>query len=281
MSERSHHHNPAAHSRSRPTREKGAVPFQLIGHHQLRTPRFHSPPCLGNGGSWIAGSRRLPLFPRKEGQARAELPHREPLTMHANRPLKDIACVLHAQTKDATVVCVIGCQITRTRIHTLPKRLASARHSRVRKLYSYQIHSARFKQTSQWRRKSWWCILPAALILWYAGSDVMGCRRPTGGVFSYVSSDRVTLRAFPVATPRGRSSSSHEGEHEISNLKKPKSNWFFETQIYFWRPHLLFSNIRLASLQPLFSSVSTYTDSHRALGLFLMIAQSFSTGFAS
>ncbi len=37
------------------------------------------------------------------------------------------------------------------------------------------------------------------------GSDVMGCRRPTGGVFSYVSSDRVTLRAFPVATPRGRS----------------------------------------------------------------------------
>ncbi len=142
-----------------------------------------------------------PSFPRKEGQARAELPHREPLTMHANRPLKDIACVLHAQTKDATVVCVIGCQITRTRIHTLPKRLASARHSRVRKLYSYQIHSARFKQTSQWRRKSWWCILPAALILWYAGSDVMGCRRPTGGVLSYVSSDRVTLRAFPVATP--------------------------------------------------------------------------------
>ncbi len=219
MSERSHHHNPAAHSRSRPTREKGAVPFQLIGHIQLRTPRFHSPLCLGNGGSWIAGSRRLPLFPRKEGQARAELPHREPLTMHANRPLKDIACVLHAQTKDATVVCVIGCQITRTRIHTLPKRLASARHSRVRKLYSYQIHSARFKQTSQWRRKSWWCILPAALILWHAGSDVMGCRRPTGGVFSYVSSDRVTLRAFPVATPRGRSSSSHGGELKV-NIKK-------------------------------------------------------------
>ncbi len=51
--------------------------------------------------------------------------------------------------------------------------------------------------------------------MWYAGSDVMGCRRPTGGVFSYVSSDRVTLRAFPVATPRGRSSSSHEGERQI------------------------------------------------------------------
>ncbi len=59
-------------------------------------------------------------------------------------------------------------------------------------------------------------MLPAALILWHAGSDVMGCRWPTGGVFTYVSSDRVTLRAFPVATPRGRSSSSHEGELEIS-----------------------------------------------------------------
>ncbi len=169
-------------------REKGRslFSFSFIGHIQLL---ISLPPCLGSGGSRIAGSRQLPLFPRKEGQARAELPHREPLTMHANRPLKDIACVLHAQTKDATVVCVIGCQITRTRIHTLPKRLASARHSRVRKLYSYQIHSARFKQTSQWRRKSWWCFRPAALILWHAGSDVMGCRRPTGGVFSYVSSD--------------------------------------------------------------------------------------------
>ncbi len=192
---------------------KGGGPFPAYRPPPTANPTISfASVASANGGSWIAGSRRLPLFPRKEGQARAELPHREPLTMHANRPLKDIACVLHAQTKDATVVCVIGCQITRTRIHTLPKRLASARHSRVRKLYSYQIHSARFKQTSQWRRKSWWCILPAALILWYAGSDVMGCRRPTGGVFSYVSSDRVTLRAFPVATPRGRSSSSHEGE---------------------------------------------------------------------
>ncbi len=133
----------------------------------------------------------------------------------------------HTQTKDATVVCVIGCQITRTRIHTLPKRHASARHSRVRKLYSYQIHSARFKQTSQWRRKSWWCILPAALILWYAGSDVMGCRRPTGGVFSYVSSDRVTLRAFPVATPRGRSSSSHEGEMLLGQNSNRKLTYYF------------------------------------------------------
>ncbi len=37
----------------------------------------------------------------------------------------------------------------------------------------------------------------------HAGSDVMGCRRPTDGVFTYVSSD---TRAFPIATPKGRSS---------------------------------------------------------------------------
>ncbi len=41
----------------------------------------------------------------------------------------------------------------------------------------------------------------------HAGSDVMDCRRPTGGVFTYVSSDTSHAeRAFSVATPRGRSS---------------------------------------------------------------------------
>ncbi len=132
--------------------------------------------------------------------------------MHADCPLKDIACVLFAQTKDATIVCVIGCQITRTRIHTLLERLASARHDNKGKLYPTRMHVF-FKQTVSWRRRkaddvcSRWSFYYGS-----TGSDVMGCRRPTGGVFTYVSSDRVTLRAFPVATPRGRSSSSHEGE---------------------------------------------------------------------
>ncbi len=39
----------------------------------------------------------------------------------------------------------------------------------------------------------------------HAGSDVMGCRRPTGGVLHMYLQTRVTPRAFPVATPRGRS----------------------------------------------------------------------------
>ncbi len=38
-----------------------------------------------------------------------------------------------------------------------------------------------------------------------AGSDVIGCRRPTGGVFVCMLQTRVTLTAFPIATPRGRS----------------------------------------------------------------------------
>ncbi len=38
------------------------------------------------------------------------------------------------------------------------------------------------------------------------GSDVIGCRRPTGGVFVCMLQTRVTLTAFPIATPRGRRS---------------------------------------------------------------------------
>ncbi len=38
-----------------------------------------------------------------------------------------------------------------------------------------------------------------------AGSDIIGCRRPTSGVFVCMLQTRVTLMAFPIATPRGRS----------------------------------------------------------------------------
>ncbi len=46
----------------------------------------------------------------------------------------------------------------------------------------------------------------APLYCGHAGSDVIGCRRPTGGVFVCMLQTRVTLTAFPIATPRGRSS---------------------------------------------------------------------------
>ncbi len=36
---------------------------------------------------------------------------------------------------------------------------------------------------------------------------------------------RVTLRAFPIATPKGRSSSSHGGEHELFMSKHSRWDW--------------------------------------------------------
>ncbi len=144
MSERSHRHIPAAHSRSRPTRAKRGR--SLSNSSAISNCEPHDFIRLRGGGSRIVGGRRLPLFPRKEGQTRGELFHRNKLTVHADFPSRTSrACSLPKQ-KCKDCVCVIGCQITRTRIHTLLKCLASARHDN-RELYSYQ--NARFKQTSQ------------------------------------------------------------------------------------------------------------------------------------
>ncbi len=124
--------------------------------------------------------------------------------VHVDFPLKDIACVLFAQKKDAKIVCVIGCQITRTRIHTL-KRLASTRHDNREKTVLLPDCMLQTKQSVKTKEVddvfSW-----RLLYCGRAGSDVIGCRRPTGGVFICVLQTRVTLTAFPIATPRGRSS---------------------------------------------------------------------------
>ncbi len=110
--------------------------FSLIGHIQLL---ISLPPCLGSGGSRIAGSRRLPLFPRK-GTGRERSFYIEKAHSARRFPLKDIACVLLAQTKDAKIVCVIAVGPDLS-THNL-KRLASARHLIERKLYSYQMHAS-------------------------------------------------------------------------------------------------------------------------------------------
>ncbi len=72
-------------------REKGRslFSFSLIGHIQLL---ISLPPCLGSGGSRIAGSRRLPLFPRK-GTGRERSFYIEKAHSARRFPLKDIACV--------------------------------------------------------------------------------------------------------------------------------------------------------------------------------------------
>ncbi len=189
---------------------KGAVPLFFLTHRPHTTANFITSVPRQR---WVPNRGKQTAAPLSSdrGTGRERSFYIEKAHSARRFPLKDIACMLFAQTKDAKIVCIIAVGPDFS-THNL-KRLASARHLIERKLYSYQI--ARFKQTSQWRRKSWWCILPAALILWHAGSDVMGCRRPTGGVFKYVSSDTSHAEAFPVATPRGRSSSSHGGEPHI------------------------------------------------------------------
>ncbi len=113
--------------------------------------------------------------------------------------------MLFAQTKDAKIVCVIGCQIMRTRIHTLLKRLACVRHDNRAKTVLLPDCTLQTKQSVKTKevddvfsRRPLYC--------GRAGSDVIGCRRPTGGVFICMFQTRVTLTAFPIATPRGRSS---------------------------------------------------------------------------
>ncbi len=44
---------------------------------------------------------------------------------------------------------------------------------------------------------------------------------------------RVTLKAFPVATPRGRSSSSHEGEHKVFDMRSNRLQ-FLSYEIQRW-----------------------------------------------
>ncbi len=142
MSERSHRHNPAAHSRSRPTHAKRGGPS--LTHRPHPTANFIRLRASAAVGPESREADGCPSFLEKEN-------------LHADFPLKDIACVLLAQTKDAKIVCVI------VDPHTILNALLVLAMIE-RKLYSYQ--NARFKQNSQWRLRRGWCILPAVLILW-------------------------------------------------------------------------------------------------------------------
>ncbi len=125
--------------------------------------------------------------------------------MHTDCPLKDIACMLFAQTKDAIVVCVIGCQITKTRIHTLPKRLASACHNNTMKTVFLPECMVQTDQSVKTKKRMMYSpggpyIMVTPVVTSWA---VAGQRM----VFLHMYlQTRVTLKAFPIATPRGRSS---------------------------------------------------------------------------
>ncbi len=87
--------------------------------------RLHASAAVGPESREAGG---CPSFLEKRDRRERSFFIEKRLTVHTDFPLKDITCMLFVQTKDAKIVCVIGCQIMRTRIHTLLKRLASARH---------------------------------------------------------------------------------------------------------------------------------------------------------
>ncbi len=94
------------------------VPLSLIGHIQLLIS-FTSVPRQ----RWVPNRGKQTAAPlsSKRGTGRERSFYIEKAHSARRFPLKDITCVLLAQTKDAKIVCVIAVGpdfITRTRIHT-------------------------------------------------------------------------------------------------------------------------------------------------------------------
>ncbi len=106
--------------------------------------------------------------------------------------------MLLAQSKDATIVCVIGCQITRTRIHTLLECLASARHLIIKEnCIPTRMHASNRPVSEDEEEDD----VFSRRLFYYGRADVMGCGRPTVGVFIYVSSDTSHADGVPHSDP--------------------------------------------------------------------------------
>ncbi len=119
MSERSHRHNPAAHSRSRLTCAKRGGPSLTHRPYLTANPTisFASVPrqrWVPNRGKQTAAPSFLEKRDRREWSFSIEKSSQctQILPSRTSR-----ACSL-PKTNDAKIVCVIGCQITSTRIHT-------------------------------------------------------------------------------------------------------------------------------------------------------------------
>ncbi len=133
--------------------------LELIGHIQLLIS-FASVPrqrWVPNRGKQTAAplslkrGTRAELLHRKSSQCTQISPQGHRVrTPCPNKRRKDCVCHRVSNNEDADPHTILNTLLVLAMIE--------------RKLYSYQ--NARFKQNSQWRRKSWWCILPAALILW-------------------------------------------------------------------------------------------------------------------
>ncbi len=164
MSERSHHHNPADHSRSRPTRAKkgrsisNSLAISNCEPHDFN--RLRASAAVGPESREADGCpsflekrdrREQSFFIEKAHSASRFSPQGHRVRAPCpNKRRKD--CVCHRVSNNEG-----------TGLHTILNALLVLAMIE-RKLYSYQ--NARFKQNSQWRRRRGWCILPAPLILW-------------------------------------------------------------------------------------------------------------------
>ncbi len=161
MSERSHHHNPAAHSRSRPTHAKRGGPSLNSSAISNCEPRdFNRLRASAAVGIESREADGCPSFLEKRDRrersshsARRLPPQRHRVrALRPNKRRNDRVCHRVSNNED-------------TDPHTISNALLVLAMINKGKLYSYQ-NARFFKQTSQWRRKSWWCIHPAVLILW-------------------------------------------------------------------------------------------------------------------
>ncbi len=89
-----------------------------------------------------------------------------------------------------------------------------------------RTHSSEWEGTQTPRRRHLYCGTPVVTSWAVAGQQVVF-------LHMYLQT-RVTLRAFPIATPRGRSSSSHGGESHIHKAKAARSHSFSIKNGNFW-----------------------------------------------
>ncbi len=121
------------------------------------------------------------------------------LTVHAGCPSRTLrACSSPKQKTQRS--CVIRCQITRTRIHTSLKRLASACHNNGSKSFLPVECMLQTKQSLKTKKMD--DVFPGApLYSGRVGSDIIGCCQPTSGVFVCMLQTRIALTAFPHSDP--------------------------------------------------------------------------------
>ncbi len=143
MSERSHCHNPAANSRSRPMRTKRGGPS--LTDRPDPTANIIRLRASAAVGPELREADGCPSFLEKRDRTRAELLHRKKLTVHADFPSRTSrVCCPNQRRKD----CVCHRVSNNADPHPILNALLVIAMINKGKLYSYQ-NARFFKQTSQ------------------------------------------------------------------------------------------------------------------------------------